>query len=128
MAQAGSSREPRMIHVVLDCQDPESLAEFWAFALGYRIAHAEGVFVVLMPELGPGPPFLLQRVGEAKAGKNRMHIAIPSEDIEATAGVLGYQRPPRQSPEPLEELGTRWITLTDPEGNEFDVYMSVANS
>src|SRR4029450_7625297 len=127
MAQAGSSREPRMIHVVLDCQDPESLAAFWAFALGYRIAHAEGVFVVLVPELGPGPPFLLQRVAEAKAGKNRMHIDIPSEDIEATAEELVAHGATRQSPEPLEELGTRWITLTDPEGNEFDVSVGVGS-
>jgi predicted enzyme related to lactoylglutathione lyase len=117
-----------MIHVVLDCQDPESLTEFWAFALGYRIARAEGVFVVLVPEQGPGPAFLLQRVEEPKTGKNRMHIDIPSENVEATAAELVAHGATRLSPEPLEELGTRWITLMDPQGNEFDVSMSVATA
>jgi predicted enzyme related to lactoylglutathione lyase len=115
-----------MIHVVLDCLEPETLAEFWAFALGYRVAAAEGVFVVLVPhERGQGPPFLLQRVEEPKAGKNRMHIDIPSDDVEATARELVAHGATRVTPEPLEELGTRWITLRDPEGNEFDVSMSV---
>jgi predicted enzyme related to lactoylglutathione lyase len=114
-----------MIHVVLDCREPETLAEFWAFALGYRVAHSEGVFVVLAPERDPGPPFLLQRVREPKAGKNRMHVDIPSDDLEATAEALMAHGATRLSPEPIEELGTRWITLADPEGNEFDVSMSV---
>jgi predicted enzyme related to lactoylglutathione lyase len=114
-----------VIHVVLDCREPEALAEFWAFALEYRVAHVEGAFVVLVPEMGPGPPFLLQRVTEAKAGKNRMHIDIPSDDVEATAERLVAYGATRLSPEPLEELGTRWITLADPEGNEFDISMSV---
>jgi predicted enzyme related to lactoylglutathione lyase len=115
-----------MIHVVLDCREPAALAEFWAFALGYRVAHAEGVFVMLVPEEGPGPPLLLQRVPGPKTGKNRMHVDIPSEDIEATAERLVAHGATRLSREPLEELGARWITLADPEGNEFDVVMSVA--
>lgn len=115
-----------MIHVVLDCREPEALAGFWTFALGYRVAHSEGMFVVLVPEEGPGPPFLLQRVTEAKAGKNRMHVDIPSDDVVATAEALVAHGATRLSPEPLEELGTRWITLADPEGNEFDVSMSAA--
>jgi DNA-binding beta-propeller fold protein YncE len=36
-----------VIHVVLDCREPEALAEFWAFALEYRVAHAEGAFISL---------------------------------------------------------------------------------
>ena len=111
-----------MIHIVLDCRDPQSLAEFWAFALGYRVAVAEGVFVVLVPyERGSGPPFLLQRVAEPKAAKNRMHVDIPADDLEATAQDLVHHGAVRLTAEPIEELGTRWITMADPEGNEFDV-------
>jgi hypothetical protein len=100
-----------VIHVVLDCREPEALAEFWAFALEYRVAHAEGAFVVLVPDKGPGPPFLLQRVTEAKAGKNRMHVDIPSDDVEATAQMLVAHGATRLSPEPLESLapaGSPW--------------------
>jgi predicted enzyme related to lactoylglutathione lyase len=114
-----------MLHGVLDCQDPESLATFWAHALGYRIVRSEGVFVVLIPDGGEGPPFLLQQVADAKGGKNRMHVDIPSDDVEATATDLVAHGATRLSAEPIEELGTSWITLADPEGNEFDVSMSV---
>jgi hypothetical protein len=30
------------------------------------------------------------------------------------------------SPEPVEEFGLRWLTLCDPEGNEFDLTASPA--
>jgi predicted enzyme related to lactoylglutathione lyase len=114
-----------MIHIVLDCRDPQSLAEFWAFVLGYRVAQAEGAFVVLVPhERGAGPPFLLQRVSEAKAGKNRMHVDVPADDLEATAQDLVQHGATRLTAEPIEEVGARWITLADPEGNEFDVVAS----
>lgn len=115
-----------MLHVVLDCQDPESLAGFWAHALGYRVVRSEGAFVVLVPDGGQGPPFLLQRVADAKSGKNRMHVDIPSDDVEASAVDLVAHGATRLSGEAIQELGTRWITLADPEGNEFDVSMSVA--
>jgi predicted enzyme related to lactoylglutathione lyase len=112
------------IHIVLDSLDPETLAGFWAAAIGYRVARSEGVFVILMPEDGSGPPLLLQRVEEPKSGKNRMHVDIETQDVEAAAARLTSLGATRLSNEPLEELGARWITLADPEGNEFDVVMS----
>jgi predicted enzyme related to lactoylglutathione lyase len=115
-----------LLHVVLDCQDPESLAAFWVHVLGYRVLRSAGAFVVLIPDGGQGPAFLLQRAADAKTGKNRMHVDIPSDDVEASATDLVAHGATRLSAEPIEELGTRWITLADPEGNEFDVSMSVA--
>jgi predicted enzyme related to lactoylglutathione lyase len=118
-----------MLHVVLDCREPEALAKFWALALGYRVARSEGVFVILVPERreDPGPPFLLQRVSEPKAGKNRMHVDLPVDDVEETARTLVAAGATRVSAEPMEELGARWITLADPDGNEFDVVMSASS-
>src|SRR4051794_8573966 len=48
--------------LVLDCGDPERLAEFWAQALGYTNVGAAGVYVALYPARGEGPKLLLQRV------------------------------------------------------------------
>jgi predicted enzyme related to lactoylglutathione lyase len=113
-----------MLHVVLDCRHPETLADFWALALGYRIARVEGAFVVLLPQEKGEPALILQRVPEDKIGKNRMHMDIEVDDVEASAAALVGHGARRLSERPVEELGVRWITLADPEGNEFDLTMS----
>jgi hypothetical protein len=59
---------------------PETLAEFWAPALGYVSLGTAGAYVALVPDGRPGPKLLLQRVAEAKAGKNRMHFDIEVAD------------------------------------------------
>jgi predicted enzyme related to lactoylglutathione lyase len=112
-----------MFHVVLDCRHPETLAEFWALALGYRIARVEGAFVVLLPQERGEPALILQRVPEDKVGKNRMHLDVEVDDVEASAAALVGHGAKRLSAEPVEELGVRWIKLADPEGNEFDLTM-----
>jgi catechol 2,3-dioxygenase-like lactoylglutathione lyase family enzyme len=113
-----------MLHVVLDCLDPEALAPFWCEALGYRVGWSGGSFVVLEPVEPPGPPFLLQRVPEPKSGKNRAHVDIPTEDLEGDARRLAELGGRILSPQPVEEFGLRWLTLADPEGNEFDLVWS----
>jgi len=45
--------------LVLDCADPDRLAEFWAAALGYVNVGAAGVYVALYPREGNGPKLLL---------------------------------------------------------------------
>ncbi|MGH9191189.1 MAG: VOC family protein [Acidimicrobiales bacterium] len=76
------------IGLVLDCADPEALAEFWAPALGYVSLGTAGAYVALFPNGRPGPKLLLQRVPEAKAVKNRMHFDIEVADIHAEADRL----------------------------------------
>ena len=76
------------IGLVLDCADPEKLAEFWAPALGYVSLGTFGSYVALFPDGRPGPKLLLQRVEEPKSVKNRMHFDIEVPDIEAEADRL----------------------------------------
>jgi predicted enzyme related to lactoylglutathione lyase len=111
--------------VVLDCADPARLGQFWSEALGYKtlVSWADGA--VLVPETEVRPPLILQRVPESKNGKNRMHIDIVTEDVESEVArieVLGAKR----LHEGLREFGgSRWITMADPEGNEFCVCTGV---
>jgi predicted enzyme related to lactoylglutathione lyase len=105
--------------LVLDCADPEKLAEFWAPALGYVNLGTVGSYVALFPDGAPGPKLLLQRVEEPKAVKNRMHFDIEVADIEAEAARLIALGATRGQPDTLSEHGTTWILMTDPEGNEF---------
>jgi predicted enzyme related to lactoylglutathione lyase len=109
------------IGLVLDSRDPEALAPFWATALGYVVAGSVENYVSLVPEGGAGPKLLLQRVPEAKAGKNRMHLDIEADDIEALAARLVARGGSRIDGVVHEEHGCCWIVMADPEGNEFCV-------
>jgi Glyoxalase-like domain len=123
----------RLRDVVFDCRHPASLARFWAAALeGYEVApydeaeldrlRAVGVddpeddpMVVVEPPSGGTLRLLFQFVPEAKVVKNRVHLDLACADVRAEverltglgARVLGGQE--------------RWVTMADPEGNEFDV-------
>ena len=101
--------------IVVDCQDPERVAAFWAALLGRPVAYTKGPYVVLSrgPDRDVGVSF--QRVTEGKVGKNRVHFDISSEDIPATRHLV-------------ESLGGRrvdgyesggFLVMADPEGNEF---------
>ena len=107
------------IDIVIDCIDPETLADFWAAALGYTKAGLFDPYFVLLAPVREHPPVILQRVPEPKITKARIHFDLRVDDIELEA-----QR--------LEGLGARridvgqgpnpgWVTMADPEGNEFCV-------
>ena len=107
--------------LVVDCVDPDRLAQFWALALDYVNVGSAGAYVALYPRRGDGPKLLLQRVGEAKTVKNRMHLDIDANDIHAEAARLAALGARRVIDAPLHEHGTTWILMADPEGNEFCV-------
>jgi len=109
------------IALVLDCADPERLAKFWAPALDYVDLGMAGSYAVLLPNGRPGPKLLLQKVGEPKTVKNRMHLDVETPDIEAEAARLEALGARRVQDEHLHEHGTTWILMADPEGNEFCV-------
>jgi Glyoxalase-like domain len=122
--------------MVIDCRRPASIARFWAAALddyevapyddaeldrlrGMGISDPEDDPSVLV-EAGQGtvPRLFFQLVPELKGGKNRMHLDLTADDADAEA-------------ERLTALGATvlarypgWITLADPEGNEFCIMRS----
>ncbi|MFJ6660988.1 VOC family protein [Streptomyces sp. NPDC091377] len=136
----------KFTELAIDCADPHRLARFWCAVLGYEVQHTEepsgtggaggaggaeeGPFVSigspLLPEgrerPGPVPPTLtFARVPEGKTVKNRLHIDVNPTDRDQAEEVRR-----------LLDLGARhadvgqgddvsWVTLTDPEGNEFCV-------
>ena len=107
--------------LVLDCTDPERLAEFWAPALGYVNLGRAGSYVALFPDGVPGPKLLLQQVPEGKTVKNRMHLDIEVHDIHAEVDRLAALGAKRVSDGPISEHGSTWFLMEDPEGNEFCV-------
>ena len=104
--------------VTLDCHSLEALAAFWMEALHYRLVHrGPKVLCLGPPEWVAGVLLCLQAVAERKQGKNRMHMDIPSTDLDADRarllrlGAVELQR--------HTEAGYNWVVLADPEGNEF---------
>ena len=107
--------------LVLDCSDPDQLGTFWSEALGYTLLGGAGSYVMLVDPDGRQPKLLLQRVDEPKAGKNRMHFDIETPAIDAEIARLEKLGATRVSDDAIEEHGTRWVVMADPEGNEFCV-------
>ncbi len=115
--------------VVIDCADTQRSAEFWTAVLGYvRRRESSGQYLALIPADGAGIEVLLQRVPDAKVGKNRVHLDLRTADMEAeVARVLALGA--RQLTErPLVEDGLCWHVLADPDGNEFCVLQPLSPS
>ena len=114
------------LDLVLDCSDPARLLPFWQQALDYRLYYSDASIAVLVPDDDTNAsPLVLQQVPEPKPGKNRMHIDLVADEIEPEVERLeglGAQR----LHDGIRSFGdTKWITLADPEGNEFCVCTGV---
>jgi hypothetical protein len=113
------------LEFVLDCEEPQALANFWCQALHYRNLYADAHLTVLVPEEGVASPLLLQGVPERKMGKNRMHLDIVVDDIEAEVHRLQGLGAHRIDEEMQSMEGTQWVRMSDPEENEFCVSTGV---
>lgn len=134
--------------VTQDSTNPHPLADWWAETLGWEVEPTDEAFIRRMvtegyatdddtivhngvlvwkpgsaithPD-GRGPRVLFQLVPEAKTVKNRMHldVRVGDDDVEAvveklTARGARFLHRGQQGPH-------TWVTLADPEGNEFCV-------
>lgn len=121
-----------------DARDPQSLARFWADALGYILEPGfdEPEATSIIDPAGVGPAISWLRVPEPKTAKNRVHIDIRvageppwdwaqrTELIRAKVAELASARATVVREEQYDEedgpvLGH--VVMLDPEGNEFCV-------
>ena len=119
----------KFTELAIDCADPNGLARFWCSVLDYEVQDEHGGIVTIgspmVPEgknhPGPVPPTLtFARVPEGKTVKNRLHLDVnpaDREQDEEIARLVGLGATVVNDNRP--EFG--WVTLADPEGNEFDV-------
>jgi hypothetical protein len=113
------------LELVLDCSNPEKLMGFWQEAIGYRVLYSESSLAVLVPQDVNSSPLLLERVPEPKAGKNRMHVDVVTEDVEVEVKQLEALGARRLHDDVRAFGPTRWVTMADPENNEFCVSTGV---
>lgn len=116
----------RLVHLVIDANDPSRLAKFWAAALGWEVAAEEPDEVVVWPAgfSYPDPtalPLVFVPVPEPKAGKNRVHLDLASTSAARQAAEVGRLRDLGAAPADIGQGDVPWEVLADPEGNEFCV-------
>lgn len=108
--------------VTIDCANAALLARFWSQVLDQPVdPDPSEDFASIGPRdaASAAPRWMFNRVPEAKHAKNRVHpdlICAAHADEVNRILALGANRVAD-----VDQDGTRWTTLTDPEGNEFDI-------
>jgi hypothetical protein len=116
----------RLVHLVLDANDPPRLARFWAGALGWVVAEEAADEVDVWPSGFdyPSPealPLVFVPVPEPKTGQNRVHLDLASTSAEHQAELVRRVRDLGATDADVGQGEVPWVVLADPEGNEFCV-------
>ncbi|GGX08782.1 glyoxalase [Streptomyces malachitofuscus] len=120
-----SPLNPTIRHITFDCTgDPYDLARFWSELLGRPLSDDDkpGDPEALIEGSEGVPGLLFVRVGEDKVTKNRVHFDLQPTGrtrAEEVARAIGLGA--RQLADHIRPDGRGWVTLADPEGNEFCV-------
>jgi hypothetical protein len=136
------------VQIAVDCARPHELADWWAEVLGWQVEPQDEAFIRRMVDEGyaseadtarhkgalvwatgsairspdPGRPrVLFQTVPEPKTVKNRLHfdvrVGAEGREVEVARLIaMGATELWRSSQGPQW-----WVTMADPEGNEFCV-------
>ena len=110
-------------YIILDTQQPERLTEFWCAIQGVDVllSYDDGRYTALGANR-EGLMVVLQRVPEAKVGKNRAHFDLVVEDLDGSTAEVNALGGSWLEPGKTHELeGFSWRCMADPEGNEFDI-------
>ncbi|WP_431676947.1 VOC family protein [Kitasatospora sp. KL5] len=114
-------------HITIDCADAYRLGTFWAAVLDSSVHDDDrpGDPECLVESKGAG--LLFVTVPEPKTVKNRVHLDVQPQDrtrdeeVERLLALGAVLAADHRRPD-----GTGWVTLADPEGNEFCVERSAA--
>jgi predicted enzyme related to lactoylglutathione lyase len=108
-------------HITFDCADAERVAGFWSSVLDEDVdPGASPDFATITSRTSASWMFV--KVPEPKSVKNRVHVDLATEDLDAELERVVGLGATRVAD--YDESGTRWTTLSDLEGNEFDVVQS----
>jgi hypothetical protein len=138
---------PPRFQVAIDCADPHALVRFWAAVTGHDVEDHSALVAQMIEAghaslddaveidgrlqwaeasgcsdpTGKGPRLLFQRVPEPKTVKDRIHLDLhfgPDQRDSEVERILALGATKlwegQQGP-------YTWVTLADPEGNEFCV-------
>jgi catechol 2,3-dioxygenase-like lactoylglutathione lyase family enzyme len=105
--------------VVVDCDDPDRLAEFWCQVLDYEVVYRTKDIVDIAKDTATFPGIEFIRADRDERRKSPLHLDLNPENQAAEVDrllALGAQRINIG-----EGPDAAWVVLADPEGNAFCV-------
>ena len=105
--------------ITIDTTDATGLAGWWAEQTGSRVVQNYGGGYVILAGGGLPAGLAFQQVDDPTPGKNKVHLDLTADDLDAEVERLlgaGAAMVERRGDENF-----RWVTLTDPDGNQFCV-------
>ncbi len=115
-------------NITFDCADARKVAEFWAALTGRHVFYDDDPEVLVATTYPPsGTNLLFIPVPEGKTVKNRVHLDLQPTDLtrdEQVEVALGLGA--TVVADFRKDDGSGWVTLADPEGNEFCVERGAA--
>lgn len=120
----------RVRNISFDCADTYDLSGFWSKVLGYPRHpddHPGDPEAILLPPDEVSPVVFFQTVPEGKPGEPRTVIHLDlmptqgtrDEEVERLVGIGATMVADDRKPD-----GTGWVTMAEPEGNQFRVERS----
>jgi predicted enzyme related to lactoylglutathione lyase len=107
----------RVNSVGIDVNDLPAMRDFWRSLTEYEVESSDDEHTYLVEPSGIGPNLFLQRVPEARVGKNRLHLDLESSNLAAaTRSALAVGA---TLVEHHEAGDSTWTVFADPEGNVF---------
>jgi len=120
-------------HTTVDCSNAYELSEWWKQVLGYVDIEDDpnlpGHEECMIRDPGTDHRVLFIEVPEPKTVKNRLHLDLRprsssrDEEVERLLGLGATQLADHRG---IHGPGSGWVTLADPQGNEFCVLRSLA--
>ena len=108
--------------VIVDARNPAELGRWWHEALGWTVVNEDPEAYEIRPAPEQLPGLLFVPVPEAKSIKNRLHLDFRPDDRDAEVDrFLSLGATPTDIGQGEQ---ASWVTLADPEGNEFCVLSS----
>ncbi len=108
-------------NITFDCADASALARFWSHLTGWHLYYDDDPEVVVAPNYPyAGTGFLFIPVPEGKSAKNRVHLDLQPEGMtrdEAVVQAMALGAAVLEDHRAKD--GSGWVTMADPEGNEF---------
>ncbi|MBY8339540.1 VOC family protein [Streptomyces spinosirectus] len=106
----------------VDAADPVALGRWWTEALGWVVVNDDPGEFEIRPDKDTLPGLIFAQVPEGKTVKNRLHMDFRPDDRDAEVArllALGARHVDVGQGDDVP-----WVTLADPEGNEFCVLSS----
>lgn len=105
--------------VVIDCDDPDRLAEFWCQVLDYQVVYRTDDIVDIAKDTETFPGIEFIRAKHRENRKSPLHLDLNPKDQATEVDrllALGAQRI-----DVGQGKDAAWVVLADPEGNAFCV-------